>query len=290
MKKLTQKTTSKENNNCTVLALKSVTGWSYQKCYSILAKHGREKDSGFNVSRFLTFSGEYQNVNWDMVYAKYDPYWLSVIIREICEQNDIEINTPKYYINFYKILETAEKDLESLGFSKHDDKSVTLKQFAKENPDGVYYVTVKGHALAIINGVIVDNLTGKSAGFNRHITKAWKFEGDINPNLGVQTQLDILAAERHCKLLENEIVTYEGGQYKTIEYNKVLLQPGQIVIANKQIKNNVIIELYHPILDEAFTITLDRSYIKTFTNREVVDEDDAVSFPSTLEVDKWLGI
>jgi len=287
MKKSTPKSRSKENNNCTVLALKSVTGWSYQKCFNILAKAGREKDRGFNVFSFLGFIGKHEDVEWDLIYSEYNAFYLKIFMEQVCEEWDIEIESPEYYKSFFSILEEVGDRLDYLGIARHDEKPVTLKQFIKDNPKGVYYITVKSHALAVIDGVIVDNLLGKEAGMNRHVVKAWKFDGNIKPDLGVQTTLDSLFAERHPKLLENEVVVYAGKRWKCNQHNKVLLQPGQIVIANKQINNTVIIELYHPIIDEGYTLTVERSYLKTLKKRSSVTEDEAITLPDTVEVHNW---
>jgi hypothetical protein len=52
-------------------------------------------------------------------------------------------------------------------------KRWTLARFCAEHPRGVFYVLVRGHALAIIDGRAVDN--GRISGARCRITGAWKF-------------------------------------------------------------------------------------------------------------------
>lgn len=41
-----------------------------------------------------------------------------------------------------------------------DGKKITLGRFIKENPVGKYYVCVRGHALAVVDGVVYDYYYG----------------------------------------------------------------------------------------------------------------------------------
>jgi len=50
------------------------------------------------------------------------------------------------------------------------DRKMSLKTFCQHNPVGTFYVLVKGHALAIIDGVITDR---SKAG--KRVTHAWEF-------------------------------------------------------------------------------------------------------------------
>lgn len=51
----------------------------------------------------------------------------------------------------------------------------TLKRFCKDNPKGTFYVKVRGHAVAIVDGVMHD-WTADTAG-RRKIISAYKLEG-----------------------------------------------------------------------------------------------------------------
>ena len=45
-------------------------------------------------------------------------------------------------------------------FSKEDGNQITLERFVKEHPVGKYYVCVRGHALAVVDGVVYDYYHG----------------------------------------------------------------------------------------------------------------------------------
>mgnify|MGYP001245502696 CR=1 FL=1 len=86
----------------------------------------------------------------------------------------------------------------------------TLKNFATHRNKGVYYVTTNNHALAIIDGVIVDNLTGRQAGDRREVRHVWKVTGNIKPNIGIVNKSDTLPKKRFAKLNYGEEVIYKG--------------------------------------------------------------------------------
>jgi hypothetical protein len=52
-------------------------------------------------------------------------------------------------------------------------RRMRISTFIKENPKGVYYILVKGHALVIKDGVMYDN-RGFTNRFSRPIKYAWK--------------------------------------------------------------------------------------------------------------------
>ena len=54
-------------------------------------------------------------------------------------------------------------------------EGLTIKRFAKENPNGVFYVRVNKHALAVVNGKMQD-WTAETAG-RRKILNCYKIEG-----------------------------------------------------------------------------------------------------------------
>ena len=61
--KTTQTSNSLDNNNCTVLALKSVTGWTESKCKKILADGGRVDNKGFDIIKFISANkGKIENI------------------------------------------------------------------------------------------------------------------------------------------------------------------------------------------------------------------------------------
>ncbi|AZF89629.1 hypothetical protein [Pseudomonas phage Pae01] len=53
---------------------------------------------------------------------------------------------------------------------REDAKDKTLRQFAEENPEGRFWIAVKGHAIAIIDGVLYDHTNDK----RRTIWHCWQ--------------------------------------------------------------------------------------------------------------------
>jgi len=60
-------------------------------------------------------------------------------------------------------------------FVPYRDTGKTLKRFCKDNPNGTFYVKVRGHALAIVDGVMHD-WTADTAG-RRKIISVYQLEG-----------------------------------------------------------------------------------------------------------------
>ena len=125
-----------DSNNCTVLALAATTGSSYDEAY---------------------------------VHA--ERYWLRK------KKKGVRTNTLDAY--FTKTLRVPKIGTKKVYHIKHSNKEVVCKMtvgtFAKEYPIGNYYVLVSGHALAIIDGKILDhaNLLLKPKRIVKH---AWKIK------------------------------------------------------------------------------------------------------------------
>ena len=230
--KRTQISETNDNLNCTVLALKSVTGWKETKCQTILDKAGRERNKGFNIERYLTkCKGIIEDVQFKRVFKK-DRH-----------------TTHKVY---------------------------TLKQFATKNPIGVYYICTKDHALAIINGNIVDNLNGFAAREGRGIEVAYKVTGNIKPNIGKVTKLDKETPKRLPRLNYGEEVIFNGTQ---IKYgNKVIAKKGDIIIIDtQQVNGTCIAKFIHfgkkvgNTYPDYYSLTakIDRTLLETTRNRDV---------------------
>lgn len=184
-KQLVQKSTMvNDTNNCTVLALKSVTGFTERKCYNLLKKEGRQDGKGFCIENYLGNSKKIDNVTFKKIY-------------------DIKLRW--------------EKDQGP--FTVRD--TVTLDSFRKKLSKGIYYVAVRGHALAIINGDIVDNVTFR--GGKRHVKMAWKVTGG-NPN--IETLEVKKASKRMPRLKGYDIIKYVGKKTYKNQFGKVILKPG----------------------------------------------------------------
>ena len=131
----------KDSNYCTVMALAATFGMSYDKAYDYASKEwSRKKGRGVAT---LTMLGSFPSA----VGKEYAKKILSQeVIRVKAEQ---DYKQPQGH--------TVTRDM-------------TLSTFSKKYPRGKYYILVKGHALAVINGEIVDH-TDKP---KRRIRYAWK--------------------------------------------------------------------------------------------------------------------
>ena len=183
-KQLVQKSTMvNDNNNCTVLALKSVTGFTERKCYNLLKKEGRVDGRGFYIRKYLGKSKKIGKVSFKKIYTNRD----------------------------------REKDQ---GLFKAW-RTVTLNSFCKMFPKGSYYVCVRGHALAIVDGNIIDNVTYQ--GDRRHVEEVWKVTGG-KPK--VKTLKAKKTPKRMPRLRDYDIIKYVGKLTFKTEKGKVLLKPG----------------------------------------------------------------
>jgi hypothetical protein len=72
------------------------------------------------------------------------------------------------------LTDAAEKDGKTVR-EYRSAEGLTIKRFAKENPNGVFYVRVNKHALAVVNGKMQD-WTAETAG-RRKIINCYKIEG-----------------------------------------------------------------------------------------------------------------
>jgi len=130
-----------DRNYCTVSTLSATFEMSYDEAYSFASKEwGRKRGKG--VATIDMLESFPQAVGKD--YAK-----------KVLSQEVVRVKAEHDY---------KQPD----GSTKTRD--MTLSTFSKKYPRGKYYILVKGHALAIINGEIVDH-TDKP---KRRIRYAWK--------------------------------------------------------------------------------------------------------------------
>lgn len=192
--KVLQKSTTKDTNNCTVLALKSVTGWSEAKCYSILKKMGRQDGKGFDIVKAISDQDfEINGVNFEPVINVYNEPGLK-----------IELTQGRY------------------------DNTPTVRAFAKANPEGVFYVVVAAHALSIVNGVVVDNVL---SGLGKQIKCAFRVTGAIKPKVA---SLDTVATTKRLPRVKyGQPVKYIGQTIKSSK-GMVILKKGGLYKAERQ--------------------------------------------------------
>lgn len=267
MAKLTQTSTTLDRNNCTVLALKSVTGWQERKCQRILSEGGRIQNRGFDIEGFIADrKGKLNDIQFEVVYAKYDHYAKQTVAKLLAKQLGVKMYSREYYEsdNLYNNEVALAKQL---GFSMvdYDEKPMTLKRFAAENPKGAFYIIINRHALAIIDGVIVDNLVGKQGGEGRQIIMAYKVTGNIKPNVGVITRLDT-KPKRHARLKYNEVVKYVGPTYKW--RGITLMKTGAHVVISTQQHNGLVVVEFRDQSRRCLTCKIDRSDFEVTELRE----------------------
>ena len=127
-------------------------------------------------------------------------------------------------------------------------------------------MTTNNHALAIIDGVIVDNLTGRQAGDRREVRHVWKVTGNIKPNIGIVNKSDTLPKKRFAKLNYGEEVIYKG---KIIKYKDIILaKKGDLVRVNtQQASGLVVLKFFHPVNNYTITAKLDRELFQVTKER-----------------------
>lgn len=251
MNKLTQTSTTLDRGNCTVMALKSVTGWQERKCQRILSEGGRTQNRGFNIEGYLADNkGIIEDVTFEPCYKWYDSYTRTRFSILASKELGLSRNDKRQYddtkFDGLRFSQYYDRMAINAGVSgvNYGDKKMSLKRFAKENPKGAFYIIVNNHALAIIDGVIVDNLTGKMGGEGRQVKTAYKVTGNIKPNMGKLHKLDT-KPKRHARLKYGETVTYLGKPLKN-NLGVVIAKKGDLVnIKTQQGNGLVVLEFIH---------------------------------------------
>lgn len=131
----------KDTNYCTVATLAATLGISFDKAYDFASKEwSRRRGKGVKT---LTMLGSFPQA----VGKEYSKMILDSVVTRVKAEQDYK--QPQGHII---------------------TRDMTLSTFSKKYPRGKYYILVKGHALAVINGEIVDH-TDKP---KRRIRYAWK--------------------------------------------------------------------------------------------------------------------
>lgn len=76
---------------------------------------------------------------------------------------------PKQGVDLHKIMKSVCKDLKVT--ARQVKRSGSLRGFVNKFPIGVYVCTKRGHAFAVVNGVVSDDTKPDC-----HIKRAWKIE------------------------------------------------------------------------------------------------------------------
>lgn len=144
-----------EKNDCAVRAIANACDVSYAQAHKYCKDtFGREKGKGTQLFTTLL------KMNTEMVFDEVGQLDLfrNGIKREVKHIGDMpkhggELANPKY---------------------KHKKVAYTVKEFARQFNKGNFILAVKGHALAIKDGVIYDNKNYQTDGYRRVVESAFQ--------------------------------------------------------------------------------------------------------------------
>lgn len=149
-----------ETNDCAVIALREVTGQSYQDCHAFWELHGRQRRRGTHVNLVFRRTGSHEfpelgfrttaAMHWNEPQAAQNNAELAAVATRFCGVSSER--TPTSY-------------------DKYKGETMTLARFLKKYPVGRWFVCSSTHAFAVIDGVVVDNFW--KAHLRRRIREAW---------------------------------------------------------------------------------------------------------------------
>lgn len=118
-----------EHNDCAVRAATNVLGLDYDDVHSVFKKNGRKDKKGTDINVFFkTFK--------ELGFSYVGSFGKTKAARSVEFFSGCHFKVTKDHFN----------------------KSLTLGQFLKQVPFGKYVVCISGHALAVIDGKIIDNI------------------------------------------------------------------------------------------------------------------------------------
>jgi hypothetical protein len=126
----------KDSRDCAVRALANVSSFSYPEVHKFMEDAGRKRNRG---TPWATLHSVYMATG-----AKEATYYGSNTAIKACNFN-----------------------------AKHYNKSLTLKSFINQNSTGKYIVIVRGHALAVCDGAVIDLFANKAG---KRLLCAYKFD------------------------------------------------------------------------------------------------------------------
>lgn len=144
-----------ENNDCVVRAFANACDVTYDSAHRTVKEvFGRENGRGVQAFSFLM--KRISTIAFDVVgqLNLFNNEAKTVTVKHIGDAPKLggELVNPKY---------------------KHKKVAYTVKEFARKYNKGNYIVQVKGHALAIKNGVICDNNNYQTEGYRRVVEAAF---------------------------------------------------------------------------------------------------------------------
>ena len=146
-----------EKNDCVVRAIANACDVSYESAHAAVKQAFDRKDKR-GVHMFSSIMKQLQTIKFNHIgqLSLFDSN--DATERTIKHIGDMpkkggKLNNPKY---------------------KHKKVAYTVKEFARQFNKGNYILAVKGHALAIKNGVIHDNKNYQTDGYRRVVESAFK--------------------------------------------------------------------------------------------------------------------
>jgi len=126
----------KDSRDCAVRALANVSSFSYPEVHKLMEEAGRKRNRG---TPWATLHSVYMATG-----AKEATYYGNNTAIKACNFN-----------------------------AKHYNKSLTLKSFINQHSTGKYIVVVRGHALAVCDGAVIDLFANKAG---KRLLCAYKFD------------------------------------------------------------------------------------------------------------------
>ena len=147
----------REKNDCVVRAIANACDVNYNQAHKFVAdKFDRKKGKGTQMFTYVL--DKVKKIEFDEE-GQLDLFG-NGITRELkcvgkAPKQGGELVNPKY---------------------KHKPVAFTVKEFAQKFKRGSYILAVKGHALAVKNGVIIDNKDKQFGGYRRVVEAAYQVE------------------------------------------------------------------------------------------------------------------
>ena len=145
-----------EKNDCVVRAFANACDVTYESAHQVVKEvFGRKDKRGVTMFNFIM--KQIKSIKFDQLGQ------LSLFDNDVIERNIQHLgDAPKLG---GKLINKKYK---------HKKVAYTVKEFARQYKTGNYIVAVKGHALAICNGVIIDNPDKQTNGYRRVVESAFK--------------------------------------------------------------------------------------------------------------------
>ena len=147
----------REKNDCVVRAIANACDVNYNQAHKFVAdKFDRKKGKGTQMFTYVL--DKVEKMEFDEV-GQLDLFGNGITRKLKCvgkaPKQGGDLVNPKY---------------------KHKPVAFTVKEFAQKFKTGKFILAVKGHALAVKNGVIVDNRDKQFGGYRRVVEAAYQVE------------------------------------------------------------------------------------------------------------------